>query len=47
MLFQITVLAWVFLGENLTWQEVTGMVLAALGTVIVQSRKRQPFETEE
>ncbi|MCP4539098.1 MAG: EamA family transporter [Chloroflexi bacterium] len=44
MLFQITMLAWVFLGENLTWQEVAGMVLAALGTVIVQIRKRQPQE---
>jgi drug/metabolite transporter (DMT)-like permease len=44
MLFQITVLAWVFLGEKLTWQEVIGMVLAALGTMIVQIRKRQPQE---
>lgn len=42
MLFQITVLAWVFLGEHLTWQEVVGMVLAALGTVIVQIRRRPP-----
>jgi drug/metabolite transporter (DMT)-like permease len=41
MLFQITVLAWVFLGEHLTWQEVVGMVLAALGTVIVQIRRQQ------
>lgn len=41
MLFQITVLAWVFLGENLTWQEVVGMILAGLGTLIVQTRKRR------
>ncbi len=44
MLFQITVLAWVFLGEHLTWQEVVGMVLAALGTVVVQIRRQQMRE---
>ena len=46
MLFQIAVLAWVFLGEKLTWREVIGMVLAALGTLIVQIRKRQPQERD-
>jgi drug/metabolite transporter (DMT)-like permease len=39
MLFQIAVLAWVFLGEPLTGREAMGMVLAALGTLIVQVRK--------
>jgi drug/metabolite transporter (DMT)-like permease len=38
MLFQITLLAWVFLGEQLTWQRVIGMVVASLGTLAVQTR---------
>lgn len=42
MLFQIAVLAWVFLGEGLTWRQVTGMVLAALGTLVVQLRREHP-----
>jgi uncharacterized membrane protein len=35
------VLAWVFLNEQLTGREVIGMVLAALGTLVVQIRKPQ------
>lgn len=46
MLFQIAALAWVFLGEKLTWREVVGMVLAAIGTLIVQIRKRQSKERD-
>jgi drug/metabolite transporter (DMT)-like permease len=38
MLVQIAVLAWLFLGERLTWQEGIGMVLAGLGALIVQLR---------
>jgi drug/metabolite transporter (DMT)-like permease len=40
MLFQIAVLAWLFLDEALTWRQVLGMVLAVLGTLVVQIRKR-------
>jgi drug/metabolite transporter (DMT)-like permease len=40
MLFQIAVLAWAFLGESLSWRQVLGMVLAALGTLAVQLRNR-------
>ena len=40
MLFQIALLAWLFLGEPLTWHVVLGMVLAALGTLLVQLRQR-------
>ena len=40
MLFQIAVLAWVFLGEDLSWQQVVGMLLAALGTLAVQLRPK-------
>jgi drug/metabolite transporter (DMT)-like permease len=39
MLAQIAVLAWLFLGESLTWQRALGLVLAGLGTVIVQLRR--------
>lgn len=40
MLFQIALLAWVFLGERLTGRQALGMVLAALGTLAVQVRGR-------
>jgi drug/metabolite transporter (DMT)-like permease len=36
MLFQVALLAWVFLSEQLTWRQVLGMVLAALGALAVQ-----------
>jgi drug/metabolite transporter (DMT)-like permease len=38
MLFQIAVLAWLFLGEALTWRQILGVGLAALGTLAVQVR---------
>lgn len=41
MLFQIAILAWLFLGEGLSWREVLGLILAALGTLVVQVRRRQ------
>jgi drug/metabolite transporter (DMT)-like permease len=44
MLVQIVLLAWLFLGESLTWRQVAGMVLVAAGTLIVQIRKRPPQE---
>jgi len=39
MLVQIAVLAWLFLGEQLTWQEGIGMALASLGAIVVQIRR--------
>ena len=39
MLFQITLLAWLFLCEQLTWPQLIGMILAVLGTLAVQIRK--------
>jgi len=39
MLFQIAILAWVFLGEALEPQQILGMVLAGAGTFLVQVRK--------
>jgi drug/metabolite transporter (DMT)-like permease len=38
MLIQIALLAWAFLGEDLTGQQVIGMLLAGLGILAVQLR---------
>jgi drug/metabolite transporter (DMT)-like permease len=45
MLVQIAVLAWLFLGEQLTGQESIGMVLAGLGALIVQVRLQRRLDT--
>jgi len=43
MLFQIAVLAWLFLGEQLSLAETAGIVLAVVGTLVVQvSRQIMP-----
>lgn len=39
MLFQIAVLAWIFLDETLNWQEISGILLAIVGTILVQIKK--------
>lgn len=36
MLVQIALLAWLFLGERLTWQEIAGLALAVVGVLLVQ-----------
>ena len=41
MLIQIAMLAWLFLGEPLSWRMVLGMILAALGTLLVQIRRQR------
>ena len=41
MLFQIAILAWIFLNERVTWREGIGMALAVIGVVTVQVRRRQ------
>jgi len=40
MLVQIAILAWVFLGEGLTTKAIVGLVLTAIGAVLVQLRRR-------
>jgi len=40
MLVQIALLAWLFLGEGLTWPRVLGLILAGLGSSVVQLRSR-------
>lgn len=42
MLIQIPILAWIALGEGLTAQEIAGLALAGLGTLVVQLRPRRP-----
>jgi drug/metabolite transporter (DMT)-like permease len=44
MLIQIAVLAWVFLGEQLTLRQIAGMALAAVGTLAVQVRGRRAVQ---
>lgn len=41
MLIQIPILAWLFLGETMTWRQVAGLVLAGTGIVLVQLFGRQ------
>jgi len=40
MLIQIGILAWIFLGEEITVKELMGMVIAATGALLVQIKKR-------
>jgi len=40
MLIQIAILAWIFLGEGISLQEIIGMAVAAAGAVLVQLRAR-------
>ena len=40
MLIQIAILAWFFLGEMITTQEGIGMIIAAIGVVLVQIKRK-------
>jgi drug/metabolite transporter (DMT)-like permease len=40
MLIQIAILAWIFLGEQLTITKILGMALASVGAVLVQLKSR-------
>jgi drug/metabolite transporter (DMT)-like permease len=42
MLVQIALLAWLFLGERLNWQELLGLALAGTGAFVVQLRRNRP-----
>jgi drug/metabolite transporter (DMT)-like permease len=39
MLFQIALLAWIFLGERLSGRQVLAIIVAAVGTLLVQLRR--------
>jgi len=41
MLIQIAVLAWLFLGEEITVKEIIGMLIASFGAVLVQLKLRK------
>ncbi|MGH2544638.1 MAG: DMT family transporter, partial [Ardenticatenaceae bacterium] len=41
MLVQIALLAWIFLGERLAFQEIIALILTALGVLLVQRPTRQ------
>lgn len=41
MMIQIPILAWIFLGEALTWKAAVGLLVALLGILIVQMRRVQ------
>ncbi|MBT8379940.1 MAG: DMT family transporter [Ignavibacteria bacterium] len=45
MLIQIAILAWVFLGEVITLQEGIGMLIAALGVLLVQIKIKNKMKT--
>ena len=44
MLIQIAVLAWIFLGETISAKEIAGMLIAALGAVLVQLKLKKPLK---
>jgi drug/metabolite transporter (DMT)-like permease len=46
MLIQIALLAWIFLGENISIKEIIGMSIAAAGAVLVQLRIRSSSPTK-
>jgi drug/metabolite transporter (DMT)-like permease len=44
MLIQIAILAWLFLGDQLSGQEIVGLALAVAGTLIVQTARQKKVE---
>lgn len=47
MLIQITILAWLFLDERLTWLKLLGLLLVAGGTLLVQLRRTPARRPED
>jgi uncharacterized membrane protein len=41
MLIQIAILAWFFLSEMITTKEGIGMIIAAIGAVLVQIKRKE------
>ena len=41
MLIQIAILAWIFLGESLSWTNVGGLIIASIGAIFVQLRYKK------
>jgi len=47
MLIQIAVIAWIFLGEAVSFQEGIGMLIAVSGAILVQFKKRKPLNLSQ
>jgi len=47
MMIQIAILAWVFLGENLSARQIAGVLVAAVGALLVQVRWRPKGLSQE
>jgi drug/metabolite transporter (DMT)-like permease len=47
MLIQIAILAWVFLGESLSGRQIAGVLVAAIGALLVQLRWRRAAPDRE
>lgn len=47
MLIEIAVLAWIFLGEQLTPEQIAGLLVTLLGTVMVQVSPRRFLEAQQ
>lgn len=47
MLIQITVLAWIFLDERLSWLQIAGLLIAAIGAALVQRNSRRVIRSED
>jgi drug/metabolite transporter (DMT)-like permease len=45
MLFQIAILAWIYLGETISLKELTGMIIASAGVLFVQIKMKKKFST--
>jgi drug/metabolite transporter (DMT)-like permease len=46
MLIQIAILAWLFLGEQLSTQDVFGLALASIGILLVNIRPSNKPQTD-
>jgi drug/metabolite transporter (DMT)-like permease len=47
MLIQIAILAWFFIDEKITFQEGIGMIIAAIGAVLVQLRRNNKLRNNQ
>ncbi len=46
MMIYIPILAWIFLGEQVGWIQIVGMIIAAIGAVLVQVRRNQTINPQ-
>jgi len=46
MMIQIAILAWAFLGESVSWVQGVGLFIVAVGTLLVQRRRRETLRND-